>query len=345
MGELFSALELLGTVAFAVSGAMVAIDRHADVFGVVFLGMTTAIGGGIVRDGLLGSFPAAIFSNRVTLCTAAGCPLLVFVVAWLTGNGYERRKGMVDMVNNLFDALGLGAFTVTGVRMGLAAGYGGKWFFLVFLGLVTGIGGGRGRAYRARRPWLTAPKKPHLKRQNKKQAPDAAKQGSVRRFCRVGESDRSNACHLAGAKNGGVKIKQFARDDGGIAAGNGVGAAHQVIVAAGVAFFLPHRYQPGADAPQPGLGRLLDEARQRLVQRGYHAVDAPHPQRNAPHKQHQHPGQIRPRGGDRQPVDHSIQQQQGGQQRHPAVQAARKAPPFIKPDALDQRLKFRFIIN
>ena len=142
MGELFSALELLGTVAFAVSGAMVAIDRHADVFGVVFLGMTTAIGGGIVRDGLLGSFPAAIFSNRVTLCTAAGCPLLVFVVAWLTGNGYERRKGMVDMVNNLFDALGLGAFTVTGVRMGLAAGYGGKWFFLVFLGLVTGIGGG-----------------------------------------------------------------------------------------------------------------------------------------------------------------------------------------------------------
>ncbi len=142
MGELFSMLELLGTVAFAVSGAMVAIDRHADVFGVVFLGMTTAIGGGIVRDCLLGNFPAAIFSNRVTLLTALACPVLVFLIAWVAGDGYERRKGAADTVNNLFDALGLGAFTVTGVRMGLAAGYGDRWFFLVFLGLVTGIGGG-----------------------------------------------------------------------------------------------------------------------------------------------------------------------------------------------------------
>lgn len=142
MGELFGFFELLGTIAFAVSGAMVAIDRRADVFGVVFLGMTTAIGGGIVRDCLLGVFPAAIFSNRLMLVTAAVCPLLVFLAAWFAGDGYEKRKSTVDTVNNLIDALGLGAFTVTGVRMGLAAGYGSRWFFVAFLGLVTGIGGG-----------------------------------------------------------------------------------------------------------------------------------------------------------------------------------------------------------
>lgn len=142
MGGLFSMLELLGTVAFAVSGAMVAIDRKADVFGVFFLGMTTAIGGGIVRDCLLGQFPPAIFSNHITLITAAVCPLAVFVVAWIAGDSYEKNKKMVDNVNNLIDALGLGAFTVTGVRMGLAAGYTESWFFLVFIGMVTGIGGG-----------------------------------------------------------------------------------------------------------------------------------------------------------------------------------------------------------
>ncbi len=142
MGGLFSLIELLGTVAFAVSGAMVAIDRKADLFGVVFLGMTTAIGGGILRDCLLGNVPAAIFSNRPVLLTAALCPLAVFLVAAAAGRSYQRRKALVDAVTNLIDALGLGAFTVTGVRMGLAAGFGDRWFYLVFLGLITGIGGG-----------------------------------------------------------------------------------------------------------------------------------------------------------------------------------------------------------
>ncbi len=142
MGELFSLMELLGTVAFAVSGAMVAIDREADIFGVVFLGMTTAIGGGMVRDCLLGAVPPAIFDSGITLLTAAVCPLLVFGVALLAGPGYHRHKKLVDSINNLVDALGLGAFSVTGVRMALDAGCGGNWFFVILLGMITGIGGG-----------------------------------------------------------------------------------------------------------------------------------------------------------------------------------------------------------
>lgn len=142
MGRLFSLVELLGTVAFAVSGAMVAIDRKADLFGVVFLGTTTAIGGGIMRDCLLGNVPPNIFLNRPVLLTAVLCPLVVLLVAAAAGKSYWRHKALVGNITNLIDALGLGAFTVTGVRMGLTAGFADRWLFLVFLGLLTGIGGG-----------------------------------------------------------------------------------------------------------------------------------------------------------------------------------------------------------
>ena len=59
--QVFYILELIGTVAFAVSGAMVSIERRLDVFGVVFLGMTTAVGGGIIRDMMIGKFPPTSF--------------------------------------------------------------------------------------------------------------------------------------------------------------------------------------------------------------------------------------------------------------------------------------------
>ena len=54
-------LELIGTVAFAVSGAMVALKKHMDIFGVAILGLTTAVGGGALRDILLGKTPPVMF--------------------------------------------------------------------------------------------------------------------------------------------------------------------------------------------------------------------------------------------------------------------------------------------
>ena len=59
----FFLIEIVGTIAFAVSGAMIAIDRNLDLFGVLFLGVTTAIGGGVVRDILLGQLPPRAFSS------------------------------------------------------------------------------------------------------------------------------------------------------------------------------------------------------------------------------------------------------------------------------------------
>ena len=63
--------ELIGTVAFAVSGALVAIDRDLDLFGVLFIGCITSTGGGVLRDVLIGNTPPAIFSNLYVLGAAA----------------------------------------------------------------------------------------------------------------------------------------------------------------------------------------------------------------------------------------------------------------------------------
>lgn len=139
---LFFSLELLGTVAFAVSGAMVAIEKKADIFGVLVLGVITAIGGGMLRDVLLGYFPPRAFTHALYILVATTSALILFLLARFFRGFYVRKSALVDQVNNFFDALGLGAFTITGIQIGLSSGYGDSTFFLVFLGVLTGVGGG-----------------------------------------------------------------------------------------------------------------------------------------------------------------------------------------------------------
>ena len=69
----FMVCEWLGTAAFAVSGAMVAIDKGMDLFGVIFLAMVTALGGGTLRDVLIGHFPPRMFTNYQFLLLAVVC--------------------------------------------------------------------------------------------------------------------------------------------------------------------------------------------------------------------------------------------------------------------------------
>ena len=138
----FIVLEVLGTIAFAVSGAMVALQRRLDGFGVLFLGLTTALGGGCIRDLLLGRTPPVMFSQPLYAIVAIATSLIVFLLAWYWRIGFFGHMVLIDRVNNIFDALGLGVFTVIGVRAGVAAGYGENAFLCVFLGLLTGVGGG-----------------------------------------------------------------------------------------------------------------------------------------------------------------------------------------------------------
>ena len=138
----FHICEFVGTVAFAGAGAMVAIDKRVDLFGVLFLGMLTALGGGCLRDVLLGRFPPAMFSNYVYVTVSIVTALIVFIAARLLAERYRLNEAAIDQINNVFDALGLGVFAVVGVEVSISAGYGSNGFLAVFMGMTTAIGGG-----------------------------------------------------------------------------------------------------------------------------------------------------------------------------------------------------------
>ncbi len=139
---LFNIAEIIGTVAFAASGAMLAIDRELDLFGVIFLGIIAAVGGGILRDVLLGALPPSAFLHSVYVAVAFATSLAVFLYAELRGSRYWRQVGAIDRVVNLLDAVGLGIFSVVGVQTAVDAGHGGNAFLCLFMAMTTGAGGG-----------------------------------------------------------------------------------------------------------------------------------------------------------------------------------------------------------
>ena len=134
--------EIIGTVAFSISGAVLAIERNLDLFGVVFLGAVTAIGGGIIRDILLGQIPPQAFLNYIYLLFAVLTALVVFVISYIKQRRGKPMQFINDTVLNIFDAAGLGIFSVIGVQNTINAGFVDNAFFCVFLGLTTGVGGG-----------------------------------------------------------------------------------------------------------------------------------------------------------------------------------------------------------
>ena len=146
--DLFFIVEILGTIAFAISGAMIAIDRDLDVFGVIMLGCVTACGGGILRDMILGQTPPQSFINPVYLTTAAASAVVVFLYTKYRHKRITDPHNLgkltldFDMPLNVIDAAGLGIFSVIGVQNTINAGYGDNMFFCVFLGACTGVGGG-----------------------------------------------------------------------------------------------------------------------------------------------------------------------------------------------------------
>lgn len=135
-------LEIVGTVAFAVSGAFVAIKARFDIFGVLVIGCITAVGGGMTRDILIGATPPAIFSKLYILGIAAFTALVVFVIAYVKRNRFDELRERIEHINNLFDAIGLAAFTVMGTELAFTYGLSNNAFLSITLGVLTGVGGG-----------------------------------------------------------------------------------------------------------------------------------------------------------------------------------------------------------
>ncbi len=135
-------IEILGTIAFAISGAMVAIKRKMDIFGVCILGVVTAVGGGMIRDVSLNLVPYSLL-NPIYFEVAAVTTIVVFIVVYFVKVESKTRYTYIyDNVMMAVDSVGLGVFTAVGVSKGFSNGFEESTLLLVFLGGITGVGGG-----------------------------------------------------------------------------------------------------------------------------------------------------------------------------------------------------------
>lgn len=133
-------VELVGTVAFAASGAMVGIRKKMDILGVCVLALCVAIGGGVIRDLILGSTPPVTFQNPVYAVCAICVALIVFhprVRLFIAHHDHTYIRSMFWM-----DSIGLGVFTAMGVQRCFETVPEAGLFLAVFVGVMTGVGGG-----------------------------------------------------------------------------------------------------------------------------------------------------------------------------------------------------------
>lgn len=128
---LVQVFDFIGTLAFAISGIRLASAKHFDLFGAYVVGVTTAIGGGTMRDLLLGLRPFWMTDSFYLICSAFA---LLWVIAF--------RKLLVRQNNTwfLFDTIGLALFTVTGIEKSITAGF--PFWTAIIMGTLTGAGGG-----------------------------------------------------------------------------------------------------------------------------------------------------------------------------------------------------------
>lgn len=133
-------LEIIGTVAFAVSGALIAMEKNMDLLGVLTLGVITAVGGGILRDLILGVTPPLAFRDPRNVFIAMIASAVLFL-PWVRRK-LRANPRLFDGVLFCMDTLGLGVFTVFGIRNTMVFAAEPNLFLLIFVGVITGVGGG-----------------------------------------------------------------------------------------------------------------------------------------------------------------------------------------------------------
>lgn len=144
-------IEIIGTVAFAVTGVITALEKKLDIFGAIVLGMVTAVGGGILRDMILGYLPPSAFRHPVYAITAIVTSVIVFMLAYIFGDRFKAKYDTYSQAINIFDSVGLSVFVIVGVQTAADCGFGENAFLAVFVGTLTGVGGSVLRDIMARR--------------------------------------------------------------------------------------------------------------------------------------------------------------------------------------------------
>lgn len=141
--EIFSTvIEVIGIIAFSVSGAMVAIRRKTDLFGVILLAILTAMGGGLLRDMIFSFSPPVIFGLKWYLLICVIVSVIVFLIARKYSKTYLENETKIEHINDIFDALGLGIFAVMGTKVGIEHGFIDDAIITISCGVITCIGGG-----------------------------------------------------------------------------------------------------------------------------------------------------------------------------------------------------------
>lgn len=125
--------DLIGTIAFAVAGALVGVQKKLDIFGVMILALATAVGGGILRDVVIGNTPPLAFrdSSYVLISVLAGGAAMLL----------HQQIKRFNHVIQICDAIGLGAFAAGGANLAVEFGY-YNIMTVTFLAVVTAVGGG-----------------------------------------------------------------------------------------------------------------------------------------------------------------------------------------------------------
>ena len=131
----------MGTIAFAVSGAMVGLSKKMDMYGITVLAVLVAVGGGMTRDVIAGLTPPMALQHPTDLVIAIVTAFVVSII-YETVLIDSRRRKRVSLIYNIFDTVGLGSFTVTGVMTGFSVPDGNYWALPVMLGFLTAVGGG-----------------------------------------------------------------------------------------------------------------------------------------------------------------------------------------------------------
>lgn len=129
--DLITILNIIGVIAFAISGALKGMKSQLDILGVIVLGIITALGGGIIRDILMNVIPSSLLNER-DMYFAIAASLLTYFAG-------RRIHNLTDIIR-IFDAAGLAVFTVIGAEIGVSGGLG--VLGVIIMGTLTGVAGG-----------------------------------------------------------------------------------------------------------------------------------------------------------------------------------------------------------
>ncbi len=138
MGTVLFIIEMIGIVSFAAAGAMVAIDKETDLFGVIFLSVITCFGGGLLRDTIASDELPIFFTElKLHIIVCIFVAFCVFMAARILKEKYVKEEANVERINNILDALGIGIFSASGTAMYLERGA----LVAIILGMLSSVGG------------------------------------------------------------------------------------------------------------------------------------------------------------------------------------------------------------